>query len=129
MKWNHTRYSYRHDFRDTGRSVLVLAAFVVACFAVADVGSLAISPQTVSGGWYGTLDTPFFFTPTDSVFGLARTILYLSMAFSAWLLWRREGFSGAKTTMALFSIQLTLNLLWSGPFFRLKAWGLALVES
>lgn len=117
----------RHDFRETGRSVLVFAAFVVVCFAVAGVGSLVTTPQTASGGWYGTLDKPFF-TPPASVFGPVWTFLYLSMAVSGWLLWRREGFSGAKAAMALFSIQLALNLLWSVIFFGLEAPGFALIE-
>lgn len=117
----------RHDFRETGRSMLVLAAFIVVCFAAAGGGSLATTPQTVSGGWYGTLDKPFF-TPPASVFGPVWTVLYLSMAVSAWLVWRREGFSGAQAAMALFSAQLVLNLLWSVIFFGLEAPGLALVE-
>lgn len=110
-----------HDYRETRCSVLGLVAFVVACFAVADIGSLATSPQTVSGGWYGTFDRPFFFTPTDSVSGIVWTILYLSMVFSAWLVWRREGFSGTETAMALFSIQPTLILFWSGTLACVKA--------
>jgi translocator protein len=81
----------------------------------------------VSGGWYGTLDKPFF-TPPASLFGPVWTVLYLSMAVSAWLVWRREGFSGAQAAMALFSAQLVLNLLWSVIFFGLEAPGLALVE-
>lgn len=117
----------RHDFKETGRSVLILAAFIAVCFAAAGVGSLATTPQTVSGGWYGTLDKPFF-TPPASVFGPVWTVLYLSMAVSAWLVWRRRGFSGARAAMALFSAQLMLNLLWSVIFFGLEAPGLALVE-
>jgi translocator protein len=117
----------RHDFRETGRSMLVLAAFIVVCFAAAGGGSLATTPQTVSGGWYGTLDKPFFTLPA-SVFGPLWMVLYLSMAVSAWLVWRREGFSGAQAAMALFSAQLVLNLLWSVIFFGLEAPGLALVE-
>jgi benzodiazapine receptor len=117
----------RHDFRETGRSMLVLAALIVVCFAAAGGGSLATTPQTVSGGWYGTLDKPFF-TPPASVFGPVWTVLYLSMAVSAWLVWRRDGFSGAQAAMALFSAQLVLNLLWSVIFFGLEAPGLVLVE-
>ncbi len=43
------------------------------------------------------------------VFGPVWAILYLSMAVSAWLVWRREGFSGAKTAMVRFSVQLALT--------------------
>ena len=81
----------------------------------------------MSGGWYGRLDKPCF-TPPDSVFGPVWTILYLSMAASAWLVWCRAGFSGTKIAMALCSVQLALNLFWSAIFFGLEAPGLALVE-
>ena len=120
-------YTSWHDFREIGRSMLVLAAFIVVCFAAAGGGSLATTPQTVSGGWYSTLDKPFFIPPA-SVFGPVWTVLYLSMAVSAWLVWRREVFSRAQAAMALFSAQLVLNLLWSVIFFGLEAPGLALVE-
>lgn len=115
------------SFGGTARSALVLLAFVAACFAVAGVGSLITMPQTASGGWYGTLDKPFF-TPPSWLFGPVWTVLYLSIAVSGWLAWRRAGFHGAQVPMALFFVQLGLNLLWNVAFFGLQSPGLGLVE-
>ncbi|QIN84031.1 sensory protein TspO [Rubrobacter tropicus] len=109
------------------RSALVLLAFVVVCFAAAGLGSLATASQVAPGGWYDTLDKPFF-TPPSWLFGPVWTVLYLAMAVSGWLAWRERGFSGARAAMALFFAQLALNTLWSLVFFGLEAPGLGLVE-
>ncbi len=111
--------------RGSARSFLVLALFVAVCFAVAGLGSLFTTPQTASGGWYETLQKPFF-TPPNWLFGPVWTLLYLAMAVSGWLVWRKTGLSG--TAMALFAVQLVLNLAWSLIFFGLQAPGGALLE-
>ncbi len=107
------------------RSALVLLFFVVVCFAAAGLGSLATTAQVAPGGWYDTLNKPFF-TPPNWLFGPVWTILYLGMAVSGWLVWRKSGF-GARTAMTLFFAQLALNTLWSILFFGLESPGLALV--
>ena len=119
--------SVRHHTTGPARSVLVLLAFVVACFAAAGLGSLFTTPQVVPGGWYDSLDKPFF-TPPSWLFGPVWTVLYLAMAFSGWLVWRRRGFAGARTAVTLFFVQLALNLGWSVVFFGLEAPGWGLVE-
>ena len=115
--------------RDTGpaRSALVLIAFIIVCFAAAGLGSLATASQVAPGGWYDTLDKPFF-TPPSWLFGPVWTLLYLAMAVSGWLVWRERGFAGARTALALFFAQLALNSLWSILFFGLESPGLGLVE-
>jgi len=50
------------------------------------------------------------------------------MAVAAWLVWRQNGFDGAKLPLTLFGIQLVLNLLWSCIFFGLEMPGLAFGE-
>ena len=111
--------------QNTARSALILVLFIVVCLAVAGLGSLFTTPQTAPGGWYETLQKPFF-TPPNWLFGPVWTFLYISMAVAGWLVWRRTGFSG--TPMALFAIQLALNLAWSMIFFGLQSPGLALLE-
>lgn len=109
------------------RSVLGLAVFLVVCFAIAGLGSLFTTPQVADGGWYDTLNKPFF-TPPSWLFGPVWSVLYLMIAVSGWLVWRRRGFSGAPVAMALFAAQLALNFLWSAVFFGLRSPGLGLVE-
>lgn len=117
--------SIRRQRTGPARSALVLLAFVAVCFAAAGLGSLFTTPQVAPGGWYDSLDKPFF-TPPGWLFGPVWTVLYLAMAVSGWLVWRRQGFSGA--AMSLFFVQLALNLGWSIVFFGLRAPALGLVE-
>jgi tryptophan-rich sensory protein len=99
----------------------------MACFAVAGLGSIITTAQTSPGGWYETLDKPFF-NPPSWLFGPVWTILYVLIAISGWLVWRQSGFSRTRGAMLLFFGQLALNLLWTAIFFGLRAPGLALVE-
>jgi tryptophan-rich sensory protein len=50
------------------------------------------------------------------------------MAVAAWLVWRQAGFSPARLPLTLFVIQLALNVIWSGIFFRLRLPGAAFLE-
>ena len=109
------------------RSTIALIGFLTACFAVAGLGSVITTAQTISGGWLETLDKPFF-SPPSWLFGPVWTILYFLIAISGWLVWRQSGFSGARVAMLLFFGQLALNFLWTAIFFGLRAPGLALVE-
>jgi tryptophan-rich sensory protein len=54
--------------------------------------------------------------------------LYLLMAVAAWLVWRRAGLRTAGRALGLFSVQLILNVAWSGVFFGLRSPAAALVE-
>jgi len=104
---------------------LALAAFVAVSFAAAGIGSLATTPAIP--GWYASLQKPAW-TPPNWLFGPVWTLLYLSMAIAAWLVWRERGFQGARLALALFAAQLVLNTLWSILFFGLRSPGAALVE-
>ena len=80
------------------RSALALLGFLAACFAVAGLGSVITTAQTAPGGWFETLEKPFF-SPPSWLFGPVWTILYFLIALSGWLVWRRSGFSGARVAM------------------------------
>jgi translocator protein len=69
------------------RSTLALSGFLAACFAVAGLGSV-ITAQITPGGWYETLEKPFF-NPLSWLVGPVWTILYFLIAISGWLVWRR----------------------------------------
>jgi len=99
-----------------------LLGWIVACFLAAAVGSLS-----KPGEWYLQLNKPSW-NPPGWIFGPVWTALYLAMAVAAWLIWRRDGFSGAPLALGLFLVQLTLNGVWSWLFFGLHRPGLALVD-
>ncbi len=102
-----------------------LAVSLLLCFSVAGLGGYGTSLGL--GPWYDSLSKPSW-TPPNWLFGPVWTLLYLAMAVSAWLVWRRNGFSGARLPLTLFGVQLALNLLWSVLFFAMRQPGLAALE-
>jgi len=107
------------------RQVLGLILIILICFGVVWIGSSATMPSIPN--WYASLRKPSW-TPPNWLFSPVWTFLYLSMAVAAWLVWRRVGLLGAALPLALFGIQLGLNLAWSIIFFGLKNIGLAMVD-
>lgn len=102
-----------------------LIGFIALCFFAAGLGAAATSSSV--GGWYRTLTKPSW-NPPDWLFGPVWSTLYLMMAISAWLVWRRHGWSTARPALTWFGIQLALNVIWSIVFFGLKQPGWAVVE-
>lgn len=83
--------------------------------------------KLVDLNWYNTLSKPFF-TPPAWLFGPAWTFLYVLMAVSAFLVWRkRTTKKKVKEALKVFVIQLVLNLAWSPIFFGLHDIFLALL--
>jgi len=79
------------------------------------------------GFWYAELAKPAW-TPPDYIFGPAWTLLYILMALSAWLVWKKVGFKRAKLPLLVYLLQLFLNAVWSFLFFGLQNTGLALLD-
>ena len=87
----------------------------------------AIGSRYLPGEWYARLERPSF-NPPSSVFGPVWTALYLMMGIAAWLVWKRDGFTGARAALALYLAQLVANAAWSWLFFGRHAIGLALID-
>ena len=110
--------------RPTSRQILGLAGWLLLSFAAAAVGGLAsIRADT----FYGQLSRPEW-APPPSVFGPVWTVLYLLMGVSAWLVWREKGWTGARTALGLFVVQLLANALWTWLFFAWRQGALAFGE-
>ena len=103
---------------------LMLLFFLFLCYGAAGLGSIWTSSSV--GTWYAELMKPSF-NPPGWIFAPVWSVLYFLMALSAWLVWRRAGWSGARFALALFFVQLALNVAWSGLFFGLRRPGTALV--
>jgi benzodiazapine receptor len=78
--------------------------------------------------WYRGLKKPSF-TPPSWLFGPAWTLLYACMGVAFYLIWTCAA-SGVirHAAMALFLVQLVVNVLWSLFFFRMHNLLLALVD-
>ncbi|SFJ98037.1 TspO/MBR family protein [Methylocapsa palsarum] len=99
-----------------------LFVFAAACFGAASSGAL-FRP----GKWYANIRKPWW-TPPDWLFGPVWSILYVMIAISGWLVWRRAGLAGAAAPLAIYGAQLLLNAGWSGLFFGLRRLDLAFAE-
>jgi tryptophan-rich sensory protein len=109
----------------TGGSWVALLGFIALCLGVAAIGGWATSISV--GGWYQALDKPEW-TPPDRIFAPVWTILYLMMAVAGYRVWRGGPSKGRQDALALFAIQLALNMLWSILFFGSQRIGLALLD-
>ncbi len=78
--------------------------------------------------WYKTLNKPSF-NPPDSLFAPVWTTLFVLIGISAYLVWqKRAQIKNFPRTVAIYLIQLILNLMWSFIFFYAKQIDLALFE-
>lgn len=102
--------------------VTSLIIFLLICFAVAGLGSLATTPNIPN--WYAGLNKPSW-NPPNWLFGPVWTLLYAMMAVAGWLVWKRAGWG---TALTCFAVQLALNLAWSFIFFGAHQTGLAFLE-
>jgi translocator protein len=107
-------------------SLAALAGWLSLSIIVGALGGLATASSVST--WYPTLAKPSF-NPPNAVFGPVWTSLYLLMALAAWRVWRKVGFGPqGRTALALYLVQMILNLAWSIIFFGLRAPGVALIE-
>jgi tryptophan-rich sensory protein len=109
----------------TLKHLLGLIVLLIVCFAAAGIGGAVTTPKIPT--WYTTLAKPSW-NPPNWIFGPVWSTLYFCMAVAAWLVWRRDGFGQARMPLALFAVQLGLNVLWSCIFFSLERPGLAFAE-
>jgi len=103
---------------------LALIVCILICLGAAAIGSAATIPQI--DAWYTTINKPSW-NPPNYVFGPVWTVLYVMMGVSLWLVWIS---SDAKRwrAIALFAIQLSLNVAWSWIFFAMHSPGWAFLD-
>jgi tryptophan-rich sensory protein len=101
---------------------LGLFAFAAACFATASTGAL-FRP----GKWYANMRKPWW-RPPNWLFGPVWFVLYIMIAVSGWLVWRKAGLAGAAAPLAIYVVQLLLNAGWSALFFGMRRPDLAFAE-
>lgn len=106
------------------RPILGLLAWLVLCFTAAGIGAIA---SVNASGFYQQLLRPSW-APPGWLFGPVWSVLYVSMAVAAWLVWRIGGWRAANGALALFVIQLVANALWTWLFFYFQRGALATLE-
>ena len=108
--------------RRPAANLLALACFVVAVAIVAVVGVLASASAPAQ---YAGLVQPSW-APPSWLFGPVWTVLYVMIAVSGWLVWRRAGW--VRSAHGVYAVQLVLNMLWSPLFFGAGLLGLAFAD-
>jgi tryptophan-rich sensory protein len=104
--------------------ILGLAGWLAATFATGAVGGVA---SVNAPSFYGQLVQPAW-APPAWLFGPVWSVLFVLMAVSAWLVWRKHGFRGAGVALGLFVAQLLANALWSWLFFGWQQGAMAFIE-
>lgn len=104
------------------RGQLRLAYLRWALFTVPVVVALGfLSGKIANSGygnrWFAALEKPALMPPSWA-FGLAWTVLYILMALALAIILHARGARLRGVAIALFLVQLLLNLLWSPLFFR-----------
>ena len=107
------------------RNLFSLFAFIILCLGVSGIGA-AVTVTSVDT-WYQTLEKPPF-NPPDWVFAPVWTTLFTLMGIAAWRVWLLRTSRPTGKALAVFALQLLLNIGWSLLFFGLQRIDLALVE-
>jgi benzodiazapine receptor len=110
-----------HPPRTSSARWLGLAAFGAAAAAAALIGGLGVAGTAAE---YQSLRQPPW-APPSWLFGPVWTVLYVLIAISGWLVWRRAGWT---TALTVYAVQLLLNAAWTPVFFGFGRYGLALVD-
>ena len=102
--------------------IFSLIGFVGVCFVAASMGAI-FRP----GSWYERLAKPSW-RPPNWLFAPVWTVLYLAIAVSGWLIWRKAGLDGAALALPIYALQLALNAAWTPIFFGLHRLRAAFIE-
>jgi len=101
------------------RALIRLTLAVAICEIAGAIGSLFTAPAIQT--WYAGLKKPVL-APPNWVFAPVWITLYLLMGISLFIVWNAGlGKTTVRKSIAIFSIQLVLNVLWSYLFFGLRS--------
>ncbi|KQN33369.1 TspO protein [Pedobacter sp. Leaf41] len=104
-------------------------AFLINIFITLGIGALGgLATSESVKTWYPTLNKPSF-NPPNWLFAPVWTSLYILIGIAAYLVWiKRDKIAHFPRVLAIYFIQLILNLCWSFIFFSLHEIGFALFE-
>lgn len=107
-------------------SLLRWALVLVPAVLLLGFVSGEVSGSSANTPWFAALDKPAIFPPPVT-FGIVWTILYAAMGFAAAMIASAWGARGRRLALAVFAVQLAINLVWSPVFFGAHQISAALV--
>ena len=108
----------------TSKNTIALIGWLILVYATAAIGAFA---SANAPDFYRELVRPTW-APPGWLFGPVWTVLYAGMGVAAWLVWKQNGFAGARNAITLFVIQLIANALWTWLFFVWHLGAIAFAE-
>jgi len=99
------------------KDVIKLIVSIAVPLLAGGVGAVVTTPAIST--WYVTLNKPWF-TPPGWLFGPVWTLLYILMGLALFLVWRSPKSRTRDIGIALFAVQLAVNVFWSFAFFGLE---------
>jgi tryptophan-rich sensory protein len=109
-------------------SWLAALGFAALAFGSAALGALTMRGEGRPGGmWFRQLRKPAF-QPPDRVFAPVWTVLYATIAYAGWKVWRTEPSRARTRALALWGTQLGLNAVWTPLFFGARRPAFALAD-
>ncbi|WP_231491501.1 TspO/MBR family protein [Pedobacter sp. Leaf170] len=105
---------------------LALILNIALTLGIGALGGIATANSVKT--WYLTLNKPSF-NPPSWLFAPVWTTIYILIGIAAYLVWvKRDTIVHFPRTVAIYAIQLILNLCWSFIFFYFHEIGFALAE-
>ena len=98
--------------------IIKMVISILVCLLAGFIGSIATMPSIPT--WYASLQKPAF-NPPNWIFAPVWTTLFIMMGVAAYLIWdkgleKKE----VRSALAIFGLQLILNVLWSVLFFGIQ---------
>ena len=91
--------------------------FTLLSYGAAALGSLAMrGTRRPDGAWFRSLDKPSF-QPPPWVFGPVWTVLYGTIAYAGYRVWKAPKSPARTRALVLWGTQLALNAAWTPLFF------------
>ncbi len=114
--------------RPLAHSVLAGLGAAAAAFGAGALGTLAMRGKgSPDGLWFRRLRKPSF-QPPNWLFGPVWTILYATIAYSGWRIWKAPKSRERTSALSLWGAQLVLNAAWTPLFFGARKPALALAD-
>lgn len=106
-----------------------IPAFIINLLIPLSIGAIGgVLTQASVKSWYPTINKPSF-NPPNWIFAPVWTTLYILIGIAAYLVWqKRKQIEHLPRTIAIYFIQLVLNLMWSFLFFYSHLIGAAFYE-
>jgi tryptophan-rich sensory protein len=110
------------------KRVAAAAAFGALSYGAAALGTLTMRGRGAPDKrWFRSLNKPAF-QPPNWLFGPVWTVLYGTLAYSGYRIWRAERSPQRTRALAWWGAQLALNAAWTPLFFGARKPALALAD-